>query len=73
MKKISDELVPVAAQLTRSANDLTALRLQSETAWNNHKLTIKDAHEKGLSLDQIASLTGVTKSRIWQVVTGRKK
>lgn len=73
MKKIQDDLAGVAAGLTRSANELTALRLRSENAWTEHKDLVKHAHELGLSLDQIASLTGVTKSRIWQVVTGRKK
>ncbi len=73
MKKIKEDLAGVASGLTTSANALAEMRATSERAWEAHKLLIKDGYEKGLSLDQIASLTGVTKSRIWQVVNGKKK
>lgn len=73
MRELNDDLIPIAANLMRSRSKLVKARREVDALWDAHVSDIRSAHASGLSLERIASICGVSKSRIWQIVTGRNK
>lgn len=69
MFEVSDELLPVAAALLRSRNSVVEARRNVDVLWSVYVDDVCAAHEAGLSLEKIASICGVSKARIWQIVS----
>lgn len=61
----------IEVELQESAVKLAAARRAADRVWVEHQRIVCEARDKGLSLSQIAALTGVSKGRISQIVKGR--
>lgn len=48
------------------------IRSQEEDQWLYQKSLIIRAHESGMTYQQIADVIGVTKARVWQIVSGKR-
>lgn len=63
-------------RLKNSAKKARSARVKADALWEEHKELIREVYANSeLSYQAIADLTGVTKARVWQIVTsydGRK-
>ena len=71
MREIPQQLLGVASKLKVSSIAVSAAREKSDIIWAEHVDLVVKAYNDGLSLDQIANVTDVSKSRIWQIVRKR--
>lgn len=57
-----------AKELKNSTKRLASARKKEDAAWEEHVELIKLAVERGAKLSEVATLIGVTKARVWQIV-----
>lgn len=60
----------MSKELKRSAKRVELARSKADQAWEHHVILVRECHNHGISMSEIARLTGVTRARIWQIVHG---